>query len=150
MEFKLLSGIANAISRPITAWQENKREEIRVDGEVRKLEVGARIAVATHKLKLAESGQQITASWDARAQEDARKSWKDELLLILFAIPAIMSFFPSTQVIALEGFRILSKTPMWYRVSLLGIVAAVFGLRWLVAPIVNRMSNKATKTELPQ
>lgn len=36
----------------------------------------------------------------------------------------------------------LEKFPLWYTVILLGIVAAVYGLRWLVAPLVNRINNK--------
>jgi hypothetical protein len=83
--------------------------------------------------ELAKQGIQIEADWDARAQADMATSWKDEYLLVLFSIPLILSFFPATQEAVLKGFAILGQTPEWYMFLVIGIVSAVYGLRWYVS-----------------
>ena len=62
-----------------------------------------------------------------------KTSWKDEYLTILFSLPLILAFFPQTQETVLKGFETLDKTPEWYMFLVMGIVAGVFGLRWLVS-----------------
>lgn len=80
--------------------------------------------------ELAKQGIQVEASWDARAQQDMKYSWKDEWFVILFSIPLIMAFIPSMQPYVLEGFKTLDQTPEWYMLLVSGIVCATFGLRW--------------------
>jgi hypothetical protein len=62
-----------------------------------------------------------------------KTSWKDEYLTILLSVPLILAFLPSTQEAVLKGFETLDKTPQWYMMLVTGIVAGVFGLRWLVS-----------------
>ena len=62
-----------------------------------------------------------------------KTSWKDEYLTLLFSVPLILAFLPQTQEAVLKGFETLSKTPDWYMMLVTGIVAGVFGLRWLVS-----------------
>jgi len=62
-----------------------------------------------------------------------QSGWKDEYLVVLWTLPAIMSFIPGGQHYIEEGFRILrDSTPEWYVVGLLGITGAVFGLKRLI------------------
>jgi len=72
-----------------------------------------------------------------------KNSWKDELLMLIFIAPFVGCFIPSAQPYVERGFKFLDQnTPTWYVVILLGIVAATFGLRWLIAPIVGKMMKK--------
>ena len=75
---------------------------------------------------------------DSVAMSQMNLTWKDEYILILLSIPVIMCFVPdlvimghlfSPQTAALKGFSILDQTPEWYKWSITGIIAAVYGLR---------------------
>lgn len=62
-----------------------------------------------------------------------QSGWKDEYLVVLWSLPAIMSFIPPLQPYVREGFNILnSSTGDWYIVGFLGITGAVFGLKRLI------------------
>lgn len=61
-----------------------------------------------------------------------QSGWKDEYLVVLWSIPAIMCFMPGMQGYVRDGFHILATvTPEWYPIGLLGITGAVFGLKRL-------------------
>jgi len=128
-----ISGIFSIVKEPIVEWQ--KRKTLKVEQVDKALE-------RTHELnlkkidvafELAKQGKQVEANWDTNAQQDMKTSWKDEYLTILFSIPLILAFFPQTQVAVLKGFETLAKTPDWYMLLVSGIVAGVFGLRWLIS-----------------
>ena len=62
--------------------------------------------------------------------ESIRNSgWKDEWVLIVLSLPMILVFIPATQAAILEGFAVLSTTPLWYRTTVMTIYLATFGLR---------------------
>lgn len=90
---------------------------------IKKLDVAA---------ELAKQGIQIEANWDSRAQQDMKHSWKDEWFVLLFSVPLVLAFIPSMQPFVLAGFATLEQTPKWYILLVTGIVAATFGLRWLL------------------
>jgi len=129
----ILEPITNIIKEPITEWQKRKTLEVEITDKekdrVHELNL-KKIDVAT---ELAKKGLQVESTWDTNAQQDMKTSWKDEYLTILFSIPLILAFFPSTQDAILKGFETLDKTPDWYMLLVSGIVAGVFGLRWLVS-----------------
>jgi cation transport ATPase len=144
---KLFSGITDIVKEPIKGWQERKTLKAKTDSEVARIEANARVADAQTRLEMAKRGQQITADWDARAQEQAKYSWKDEALMLILFFPVMMLFLSAFLP---EGFQdriiasvtALEKFPQWYVVMLLGIVASVFGLRWLIMPLVQKFSTK--------
>ena len=147
----VFSGVADVIKKPLAEWQRRKTIQVEAATEVSKIEAQAKVANANAKLELAKKGQQITADWDSRAQDSMKTSWKDEFLLLLLFLPVtglfIAAFLPSeygaaVQMRMIAAVETLEKFPLWYTVILLGIVAAVFGLRWLVGPLVNKMQNK--------
>jgi len=129
----ILEPITNIIKEPITEWQKRKTLEVEITDKekdrVHELNL-KKIDVAT---ELAKKGLQVESTWDTNAQQDMKTSWKDEYLTILFSIPLILAFFPSTQDAILKGFETLDKTPDWYMLLVSGIVAGVFGLRWLIS-----------------
>jgi len=128
--------VGDIIKEPLLEWQKRKTIKQEADSKVVVLEAEAKIEKAKASIELAKQGRQIEVDYDKRAQDNMRTSWKDEYLTILIFTPAIMVFIPKTQELAEKGFKILEDLPLWYRISILGIIAAVFGLRWLIAPLV--------------
>ena len=130
---EILSPITDIVKAPLEEWQKRKTLKVELDSKEkdRQHEINLKkIDVAT---ELAKQGMQIEANWDTNAQQDMKTSWKDEYLTILFSLPLILAFFPQTQETVLKGFETLDKTPEWYMFLVMGIVAGVFGLRWLVS-----------------
>lgn len=88
------------------------------------------------KIKEIESTGAANKSADEIALKNMEKSWKDELVLIVFLIPAILAFFPQYQGIVQAGFIALNSMPDWYKLILTGIIATIYGLRWLIQPVM--------------
>lgn len=139
-----ISGAFDLIKEPVSQWQERKTIRAKASIEVEKLYAKASVEKAKALVEMAKTNQQIQADWDARAQEQARFSIKDEILMIVLFSPVVAlfvsAFLPdNVQKSIIQAVSALEDFPDWYVVMLLGIVASVFGLRWLVAPIVGKM-----------
>ena len=98
-------------------------------------------AARWHKAKDAET------DYDMRAQENAKFSWKDEAMLIVYLTPFVLSFVPWTQPYVLKGWDAIKQAPAWYYVILFGITAAVFGLRWWFSEQKQRLNRALDKIE---
>jgi hypothetical protein len=96
-------------------WLEGKNVKIKAKAE----------AQATVLVKAAES----EATWETVMAQNSSSSWKDEWITILFSIPMILCFFPSTVEHVKDGFTALETMPDWYQYTLSIIVAASFGVR---------------------
>lgn len=132
---ELFKPITDIIKVPLEGYE--NRKTLKVEAELKQLDRDHEINMKKLETasKLAEKGIQIEADWDTNAQNDAKTSWKDEYLLLIFSFPLILSFIPYTQEAVDKGFETLEKTPDWYMMLVLGIVASVFGLRWLVSTV---------------
>ena len=82
---------------------------------------------------------EATTNWDMEAMRQSQFSWKDEALMIILFAPFILAFVPFFQTYIKNGFAIIKDLPLWYQLSLVGIIAASFGLRWLFQGKVNKM-----------
>lgn len=107
-----------------------------VVGEVVKGVVDTRKAKAMQKItkinaetSLMEKKIRGEIDWDIQAQKNSADSWKDEYLTIIFSIPLILCFIPSTVEYVVMGFEALSYCPDWYFYTLGIIVSASFGIR---------------------
>ena len=61
---------------------------------------------------------------------DASKdSWKDEYLVVVLTLPAILVFVPSLTQHVREGFAVLETLPQWYQYLLFIAVTSSFGVR---------------------
>ena len=129
----ILEPIVNLVKEPIMEWQKRKTIEVENESKERDRQHELNLKKVDIAFELAKQGQQIEADWDTNAQQDMKTSWKDEFYVILFSIPLIMAFIPDMQDIVLKGFETLNKTPDWYMLLITGIVASVFGLRWLIS-----------------
>ena len=103
-----------------------------LEGKVAKTKAKAE-AEAAVMVKQAES----VADWETAMARSSQQSWKDEWLTILFSIPLVLAFIPSTVPYVEEGFRVLQSMPEWYHYALSVIVAASFGVRSVIG-IMNK------------
>lgn len=108
------------------------------------------ISVAKDELKLAKVHAETnrvnkvieaTTNWDMEAMRQSQFSWKDEALMIILFAPFISAFVPFLQPYIKQGFAIIATLPLWYQLSLVGIIAASFGLRWLFQGKVNKLQD---------
>lgn len=129
----ILEPIVGIIKEPIVEWQKRKTLEVENVEKANERNHTLNLKKMDIAQELAKQGQQIEADWDTNAQQDMKTSWKDEYLVILFSLPLILAFVPDTQQAILNGFATLDKTPDWYMMLVMGIVASVFGLRWLIS-----------------
>ena len=88
--------------------------------------------VQTQKIKAEIQKKQLTGEmdYDLEAIKASQSSWKDEYILILYSIPLILAFCgePGRQSVT-NGFQALEAMPLYYQVSLGGIVSASIGFR---------------------
>lgn len=135
----VIGAIVSAIGAPIGEWLKGvtARRRIKEEGKVR-------IEVAKIEQQLIVQKQ--AGSYDVESQRQMQFSWKDEYLVIVFTIPLIFSFLsPFIDFILLmtteekytfsdkipAAWQAVALAPDWYQWSLMGIIAATFGLRWL-------------------
>ena len=88
--------------------------------------------VQTQKIKAEIQKKQLTGEmdYDLEAIKASQSSWKDEYILILYSIPLILAFCGETgRQIVTNGFQALEAMPLYYLVSLGGIVSASIGFR---------------------
>ena len=98
--------------------------------ETKKIKTEGQIKITQAKVDAEVNKYQSQANMDLSAQDGMRYSWKDEFWSIIFGAILISCFLPWTQVHVKEGFMFLSVyTPDWFKWSLMGIIAATFGLR---------------------
>lgn len=125
-----LLGVAG---QSIQGWQERKTMEAGKRLEIDKIKAEAQVEVA-------RSLAQTEAEYDNLAQRQMQFSWKDEYLTIVFTAPFILSFAaPFIQLFsgidmspAIEAaWKQVALAPPWYQATVIGIIAATFGLRWL-------------------
>ena len=143
----LISPITDLIGTPIKQWGERKKIKVAAKMEVAKLEAQSRVEEAKAKVEMARKGMQVEADWDARAQEQMKFSLKDEIVMLIIFLPVVLLFISPVcggyefQKQIIMSVTALSQFPFWYQTRICGIVAAIFGLRWLIAPLVTRMQN---------
>lgn len=126
-----LKGLLGIIKEPLNEWQHRKTLEVEQEGVAATREHEIRLKKVDVATELAKQGIQVEADWDARAQEDMKHSWKDEILMFIVFAPFIAVFFPETQQHVINGFNALDGVPDWYVWLMLGIAAGIYGLRWM-------------------
>ena len=95
-------------------------------------------AKALSATKLAESGQQQNYDLDRLAMEQMSKSWKDELILVIFLAPMVMAFIPGMDGYALAGFEVIAKMPEWYQYIIIGMVVVIYGMRGMLEKLLDK------------
>ena len=66
--------------------------------------------------------------WDVIAQENAKYSWKDEFITLIWYSPLVVAWFDPE--LAMKWVSFVKELPYFYQFGMFGIMAASFGLRW--------------------
>ena len=82
------------------------------------------------------SAQEQNYDLDRLAMENMSKSWKDEVILIVFLAPMIMAVIPGLENYALAGFGVMDKMPEWYQYVIIGMIVVIYGLRGLLEKVL--------------
>ena len=128
-------------------WLKGKQEETKAKAEAKLVEITAdsdiKKAKAIAAIRAAETGQQQDFDLDRIAMEQMGKSWKDELVLIIFLAPMVMAFIPGMDKYSLAGFSVIAQMPEWYQYIIMGMVIVIYGMRGMVKQLVsNKLSIK--------
>lgn len=138
--------IIDGITKLGSTWLEGKNAEAQAIADAKLVEIQANAdifkAKALSATKLAEAGQAQDYDLDRIAMEQMGKSWKDEVLLIVFLTPMIMAFIPGMESYALAGFEVMAKMPEWYQYVIIGMVVVIYGMRGMVKSILDKNLNK--------
>ena len=110
-------------------WLDNKQK-------VAQAKADAEVVVIQAKAERQSKSEDQNYDLDRLAMENMQKSWKDELILLVFLVPMVMSFIPSLSQYALAGFGVISQMPEWYRYIIIGMVVVIYGLRGLLEKII--------------
>ena len=78
---------------------------------------------------------------DRIAMTNMEKSWKDEVILIIFLTPVVMSFIPSLQPYVTMGFTALEGVPDWFKYLLVGQIVVIYGMRGMLSKLISRKPN---------
>ena len=99
------------------------------------------IAEAESKAKRLEREAEMDYDLDKIAMQNMNKTWKDELILVIFMIPLVMSFLPAYQEYVTAGFASLALVPDWYMYILVGMITVIYGMRGLLKMLLQTLSN---------
>ena len=135
---KIVGGLTSIIAKPIEQWQERKTLKVQQKFELLKIEHETKKAKANALLAMASQEKQQDYDLDKLAMQNMEKTWKDELVLIVFLLPMILAFIPNCAEYALQGFKIIEQMPSWYVAIIIGMVVVIYGLRGLLKTYLQR------------
>ena len=134
----LIGPVVGAVSGYFKDRQEIKKAKVEAEKITIQAEAEVKKAEAVSKMKRAEAGELQDYELDRIAMKNMEKSWKDELVLIIFLIPAVMSFIPGYSYQVKAGFDALAQTPDWYQWILMGMIIVIYGLRGMASKVMDK------------
>ena len=138
----MLGALLGPVAELGKTWMQGKQDAAKAKAEATligiRAEAEVKAAKALSATKMAESGQAQDYDLDKIAMQQMEKSWKDELILIIFLAPMVMAFIPGMDKYALAGFEVIAKMPEWYQYTLIGMIVVIYGMRGMVKALVNK------------
>lgn len=120
----ILGKVPEVIGNYVTRRMEIKAEDRQQERAIKK-------ALTERQLALIEQGLHADMQWEMEMAKQAASSWKDEYVLILVSIPAIVTFLSERGAQRVqEGFAALDKMPTWYQIVFVSVLLATYGIRW--------------------
>lgn len=114
--------------------------------EIRKVKVEAYklliMAEALSKAKRLDREAEMDYDLDRVAMQNMEKSWKDELILLIWLMPVVVSFIPEWQPYVVAGFAGLDNVPNWYVFILVGMITVIYGMREILKLLLQIIGNK--------
>ena len=142
----IIGSLGSAIVGGISDYFKGKQEIKKVELEADKMLIMAEAQAKADRLK---REAEMDYDLDKIAMQNMDKSWKDELILLIWLVPVVMSFIPEYQYIVATGFSSLSLVPDWYMYILIGMVTVIYGMRGMLKMalkiVINRFGNKKSK-----
>ena len=129
----------NAIVSNISNYFKDKNEIKKVQVEADKLLI---MAEAESKAKRLEREVEMDYDLDRVAIQNMDKTWKDELILLIWLTPVVMSFIPEWQPYVVAGFATLAMVPNWYMYILVGLVTVIYGMRGMLKMFLQIIGSK--------
>lgn len=133
--FSIGSSIVTGISEYFKGKQEISKTKL--EGDIKVL-----IAEAEATVRRLEKESEQDYDLDKIAMQNMEKTWKDELILVIFMIPLVMSFIPTYQEYVTAGFASLALVPDWYMYILVGMITVIYGMRGMLKMLLQIISNK--------
>lgn len=119
----ILTGIPQAAADYFKRRMELKAEERQGEQAIKK-------ALVERQLTLIQEGLHADMQWEMEMAKQAASSWKDEYVLLLVSIPAVLCFFPRGAPYVREGFKAIAEMPNWYQLVFVSVLLATFGIRF--------------------
>jgi hypothetical protein len=123
---KLLSPIVDVVGGYFKEKQRNKAVKTQRKDELTSAKHSAYVARV-------KRGDVAEADYDRIAQENARNSVADELMITWVLTIVTLLFIPATAQYATAGFKSLAEVPLWFQLVVLGGFISKFGLRFMFA-----------------
>lgn len=133
--FSIGSSIVTGISDYFKGKQEISKVQLEADKKII-------LAEAEAKAKRLDRESEQDYDLDKIAMQNMEKTWKDELILVIFMIPLVMSFIPSYQEYVTAGFASLALVPDWYMYILVGMITVIYGMRGMLKMLLQIIGNK--------
>ena len=137
--FSGLVTLGSAIVSGISGYFKDKNEIKKVQVEADKLLI---MAEAESKAKRLEREAEMDYDLDRIAMQNMDKTWKDELILIIWLVPVVLCFFPEYQIHVTNGFATLALVPDWYMYILVGMVVVIYGMRGMLKMALHSFGGK--------
>lgn len=131
--------IGASIITGISDYFKGRNEIKKVELEADKMLVMAEAQAKIDKLK---KEAEMDYDLDKTAMQNMENSWKDELILVIWLTPVIMSFIPDLQPYVANGFASLALVPDWYMYILVGMIVVIYGMRGMLKMALEMLSNK--------
>ncbi len=114
-------------------------EYVKTKQEINKIKAKGKIDLAQTKvnasIERAKSDADSAGDLDRIALQNV--GWKDEFLMIVITIPAILAFIPGMDKYVTDGFNALEKMPEYYQYALLGVYIYVFGFKRILLKVLH-------------
>lgn len=135
----IIGSLGSAIVGGISDYFKGKQEisKTKLEGDIKVL-----VAEAEARVRRLEKESEQDYDLDKLATQNMEKSWKDELILIIFLAPVVMCFIPEYQVYVTNGFASLALVPDWYMGILVGMIVVIYGMRGLLKMVIQMVGNR--------
>ena len=134
--------LGSAIVSGISGYFKDKNEIKKVQVEADKLLI---MAEALSKAKRLDREAEMDYDLDRVAMRNMENSWKDELILLIWLMPVVISFIPEWQPYVVAGFAGLNNVPNWYVYILVGMITVIYGMREIFKLLLQIIGNKIKK-----
>jgi hypothetical protein len=122
----ILKDVIGGLAAPVLTYLTRRGE---LKAAKHQAELAAGVASGERASKAISEGLAADAGWELESLKAHSGGWKDEFVLLVLALPLVGCFIPATQQAVLEGFKILDQTPSYFRLLIVVIFGAIYGVR---------------------